>query len=118
VKQNAENLVEKLFDIDDELFEMANLHPKTTGLRQVVWFSGDPVAKHHRPRGKVRVGDAFYPFSIDEPVEWLARAAPGMSAGDFTRLVSYVRLNRQVILDYWNGDIDTHGFIAGLQRLE
>ena len=110
-------MAEKLLDAEDELFEMANLHPKTTGLRQVVWFSGDPVAKHNRPRGKVRVEGTFYPFSVDEPVEWLARPAPGVSASDFARLVSYVGLNRQAILDYWNGGIDTHDFIARLQRL-
>jgi hypothetical protein len=92
---------------ENELFEMANFHPRTTGLRFVIWFSGDPVARHHRPRGNVRVGDEFYPFSLDTPVEWLAAPAPGVSAKDFAQLTQFVELNRPVLLAYWNGEIDT-----------
>lgn len=68
---------------EDELFEMANFHPPTTGLSFVVWFSGDSVPRDHRPRGKVRVGAQFYPFSLTPPVQWLAEPAPGISAKGF-----------------------------------
>ena len=102
---------------EEELFEMANFHPRTTGLRFVVWFSGDPVARHRRPRGKVRVGDEFYPFSLDVPVEWLALPAPGISAKAFAELARFVEVNRAALLAYWDGRIDTSELASRLQSV-
>ena len=109
--------VESLAASEDELFEMANFHPRTTGLGFVVWFSGDPVARHHRPRGKVRVGDDFYPFSLDAPIEWLATPAPGINSKSFAELARFVELNRAVLLAYWNGQIDTSELASRLQPI-
>ena len=89
----SRKMVERLTVSEDELFEMANLSPEHTGLRQMVWFSGDPTVKHHRPRGKIRVDQRFYPFSLNEPVQWLIRPAPRVSAKDFDLLTQFVRLN-------------------------
>ncbi len=113
----ARELVESLVVSEDELFEMANFHPADTGLRHTVWFSGDPVGKHHRPRGKIRVEGRFYPFSLDEPVEWLVRPAPGVSARDFAQLVQFVRLNQVTLLAYWSGEIATPELVRRLQKL-
>jgi hypothetical protein len=109
--------IEPLSVSEDEEFEMANFHPRTTGLPFVVWFSGDPVARHHRPRGKVRIGKDFYPFGLDEPVDWLAVPAPGVGARDFAGLVRFVRLNRAALLAYWRGEIDTSELAERLQPI-
>ena len=111
-----ENIVPRL--LDDELFEMANFSPQRTGLRFTVWFSGDPVQKHHRPRGKIRIEGEYYPFSLDEPLEWLAELPPGVTSADTKRLTEFVRLNRTVLMAYWNGDIDTSDLVAGLKRMD
>jgi len=113
--KTAKKIVETL--LEDELFEMANFQPKSTGLRQMVWFSGDPLTKHQRPRGKVRVNNRFYPFSLDEPIQWLAAVPPGVSARDFSRIAEFVRLNRATLLAYWNGEIDTMGLVRRIQKL-
>ena len=102
---------------EDELFEMANFHPRTTGLSFVVWFSGDPIARYHRPRGKVRVEGEFYPFSLDAPVEWLAAPAPGINSKAFAELTRFVELNRPILLAYWNGQIDTSELASRLQPI-
>ena len=102
---------------EDELFEMANFHPRTTGLSFVVWFSGDPIARHHRPRGKVRVEGEFYPFSLDAPVEWLAAPAPGINSKAFAELTRFVEVNRAALLAYWNGQIDTSELASRLQPI-
>ena len=109
--------VESLAIGEDDLFEMANFHPRTTGLHFVVWFSGDPIARHHRPRGEVRVGDEFYPFSLDAPVEWLAVPAPGINSKAFAELTRFVELNRPALLAYWNGQIDTSELASRLQAI-
>jgi hypothetical protein len=103
--------------LEDELFEMANFHPDDTGLRQTVWFSGDPVGRHNRPRGKIRVEGKFYPFSIDNHVEWLAGSAPGVSTKDFKRLAEFIELNRLALLAYWNGEISTPELVRQLKKL-
>jgi hypothetical protein len=102
---------------EHEGFEMANFHPRTTGLEFVVWFSGDPTARFHRPRGKVRAGDEFYPFSLDAPVEWLAVPAPGINAKAFAELARFVEANRPALLAYWNGQIDTSELASRLQPI-
>jgi hypothetical protein len=107
--------VEAVAVSEDELFEMANFHPRTTGLRFVVWFSGDPIARHHRPHGKVRVEEEFYPFSLDAPVEWLAAPAPRVSAKAFADLSRFVDLNRAARLAYWSGQIDTSELASRLR---
>src|SRR5881409_1041313 len=96
---------------------MANFHPRTTGLLFMVWFSGDPLARHHHPRGKVRVGDQFYLFSLDAPVEWLAVPAPGVSAKEFGELTRFVEFNRPALLAYWNAEIDTSELVSRLQPI-
>jgi hypothetical protein len=96
---------------------MAHFHPRTTGLSFVVWFSGGPIARHHRPRGKVRVGDEFYTFSLDAPVEWLAVPASGVTAKGFAELTRFVELNRSALLAYWNGQIDTSELASRLQPI-
>jgi hypothetical protein len=109
--------IETLVISEDELFEMANFHPRTTGLRFVVWFSGDPIARPHRPRGKVRVGDEFHPFSLEAPVEWLAVPAPGINTKAFAELTRFVEFNRPALLAYWNGQIDTSELASRLQSI-
>jgi hypothetical protein len=105
------------YPTEDELFEMSGLRPKTTGLNFVVAFYSDRKGKHSRPRGKVPVGDKEYPFSIDEPVQWLAKPAPGMTAHDFRQLQAFVRLNREAILALWQSVLDGKEFGAAIVPL-
>src|SRR4051794_39318701 len=73
--------------IEDESFEMANLNPPTTGLRQRIWVSSNLQVSHNRPRLRIKASDvALYPVSVDEPIEFLAGWAPGLSAADFKTL--------------------------------
>ncbi len=117
MKRTAQFIAEQLLD-DDALFEMANIPTSHTGVPFVLYFSGDPVTKHHRPRGKVRVSGNYYPFSIDDPVEWLAAPAPGVSAKNFAKIVRFVELNRDTLMAYWDGTILTPEFIARLRPIQ
>jgi hypothetical protein len=103
---------------EDEMFELDNFRPEETGLKQKVWFCGPAERKVGRPCGGVRVRRLFYPFSIDEPVEWLIKPAPGVSAGDFARIAQYVHLNREAIMAYWNTEICTSDFVHRLRKLK
>lgn len=113
----AKKILDSLIAREDELFEMANFHSKTTGVPHVLWFSGDPETKHNRPRGKVRIEGVYYPFSLDEPVEWLVQPPSEVSAKDFSAIARFVRLNRDALLAYWNGEIDTRDLALKIRSI-
>ncbi len=116
-KRQSKTAVYGLVIDEDQMFELDNFRPEETGLKQKVWFCGPAERKDGRPCGGVRVDQLFYPFSIDEPVEWLIEPAPGVSVEDFARIAKYVRLNREALMAYWNTEICTSDFVERLQKL-
>lgn len=99
----------------DDIFEMSNLATHDTGLGWVVWVSTDINKRHSRPRLKVTGSDQQrYPVSIDDPIEYLATPAPGVSAKDFQNLASFIQLNRDLLLRYWRAEIGTKEMVNGI----
>ena len=93
---------------EQELFEMDNVSPEDTGLSRRIWICANPRGEHRRPGLNVEGTDQkFYPVSIDDPVEFLAGWAPGWSTAEFQDLQQFVALNREVLMIYWNDQIDT-----------
>ena len=94
----------------EELFEMANLYPRTTGLPMTVWVSPRGNARHD-VRIKVNMvhGDRM---TIDNTAVVAVRPTPHIVAGqlssDDERVVSeWIILNLAAIIAYWDGSIDT-----------
>jgi Domain of unknown function (DUF4160) len=105
---------------DDALFEMANLSPKRTGLRFVVWISPKAGAPHD-VRVKVSEGPKEHRSEfISVAIRPDVRVVGGeMSAHDLALLREWVELNRDVIIKYWDGDIEyTEDAIAALKPIE
>ena len=104
----------------DELFEMANLYPRTTGLPMTVWV---------RPRGnarndvRVKVNLAHgNQMTIDNAAVVGVRPAPHLvagqlSTGDQQAVFTWITLNTPIIIAYWDGTIDTAELIQGLTPL-
>jgi hypothetical protein len=89
----------------DELFEMANLFPRTTGLPMTVWVS---------PRGNAQ--------NIANTAIVGVRPTPHVIAGhlppDDQRMVfEWISLNTAAIVEYWAGRIDTIELGQLLKRL-
>jgi hypothetical protein len=104
----------------DGLFEMANLSPKRTGLPFVVWISPKAGAPHD-VRVKVSKGPKVNPAEL---ISVALRpdvhvVGPGdMSAHDLALLRKWLALNQDVIIKYWDGEIEyTEDAIAGLKPL-
>ena len=101
----------------DELFEMANLYPRTTGLPMTVWVSPRGNARHDvRIKVNMTHGDRM---SVDNTAVIGVRPAPHVVAGqlsteDERAVVDWITLNSDAIVAYWNGDIDT---VELVQRL-
>jgi hypothetical protein len=101
------------------LFEMANLSPKRTGLPFVVWISPRAGAAHD-VRVKVSKGPKAHPS------EWISVAVRPdvhvvggkMTAHDLGLLRRWIDLNRDVLVKYWEGEIEyTEDAIAALKAI-
>ncbi len=104
----------------DELYEMANLYPRTTGLPMTVWVGPRGNARHD-VRIKVNLTHGNQ-MNIDNTAVVGVRPAPHLVAGrlssDDGRLVfEWIRLNVGTIIAYWDGIIDTAELIQALKPL-
>ena len=104
----------------DELFEMANLYPRTTGLPTTVWVGPRGNARHD-VRIKVNMSHGNQ-MNVDNTAVVGVRPAPHLIAGrlssdDQSLIFEWVGLNAAAIIAYWDGDIDTAELIQTLKRL-
>jgi hypothetical protein len=95
---------------EDELFEMANLYPRTTGLPMTVWVSPRGNARHD-VRVKVNLTHGNQ-MTVDNTAVVAVRPSPHVIAGrlssqDEHAVSEWITLNTTAIIAYWDGDIDT-----------
>jgi len=93
----------------EDIFEMANLYPRTTGLPMTVWVSPRGNARHDA-RIKVNMAHGNQ-MNIDNTAVVGVRPSPRLIAGQLPpedeRAVSdWITLNAAAIIAFWNGDID------------
>ncbi len=104
----------------EALFEMANLSPKRTGLPFVVWISPKAGAPHE-VRVKISNSPKVHPSElVSVAVRPDVHVVGGgkMTALDLDLLRKWIALNYDVIVRYWNGDIEyTEDAIAELKPL-
>jgi hypothetical protein len=105
-------------DAPDEFFDMANLFPKHTGLPFVVWISYRGGARHDI-RVKVSPGPKALPLEMTSiAIRPDIRVVQGsLSGGDLALLSKWIEMNRDVLLRYWEGDIDTKDAIEAIQPI-
>ena len=100
------------------LFEMADLSPKRTGLPFVVWISPKAGAPHD-VRVKVSKGPKVSPaelISVAIRPDVHVVGGGDMTAHDLALLRKWLALNQEVIIKYWNGEIEyTEDAIAALK---
>jgi hypothetical protein len=114
--------VVEAFEDDDRLdgYLMSNLTPKRTGLPFVVWISPKGDARHD-VRIKVSPGPKWVPsefvsVAIRPDVRVVGRGT--LSGQHLALLRQWVDLNRDVLVRYWDGDIeDTLDALAALKPL-
>jgi len=94
----------------DDLFEMANLFPRTTGLAMTVWVSPRANARHDvRVKANMTHGDQM---NIAHTATVGVRPTPHVLAGhlspdDRRAVFEWVSLNTAALVAYWEGRIDT-----------
>jgi hypothetical protein len=104
-----------------DLYEMANLYPRETGLPVTVWVSPRGRARH---AARIKVcrqrGDRMVPSNT---ASVRIQPEPKVVEGElpdawFKPVARWITLNRNVLLDYWNGTIGTTELSARLAKLE
>jgi hypothetical protein len=103
----------------NELFEMANLYPRTTGLPMTVWVSPRRNAQHD-VRVKVNMTHGNQ-MNIDNTAVVTVRPSPRILAGrlsldDERAVAAWIALNDEALI-YWDGDIDTLELVRTLKPL-
>jgi hypothetical protein len=94
----------------EDLFEMANLFPATTGLPMTIWVSPRGNARHD-VRIKVNMSHGNQ-MNIANTAIVAVRPCPRMIAGrlppaDERAVCQWVSLNVDALVAYWDGQIDT-----------
>jgi hypothetical protein len=94
----------------DELFEMANFYPRTTGLPMTVWVSPRGNARHDvRIKVNMTHGNQMI---VDNTAVVAVRPSPHviagrLSQGDQQAVFIWIQLNAAALVEYWDGNIDT-----------
>jgi hypothetical protein len=97
-------------------YEMANLRPERTGLPFVVFISQKGDARHD-VRVKVAPGAKVRPSEmVTVAIRPSVRVVRGeLDPGDLALLTRWIDLNRNTLIEYWNGDIEyTEDAIAAI----
>jgi hypothetical protein len=104
----------------EDIFHMANLTPRMTGLPMSVWVSPRGNARHD-VRIKVNMTHGRQ-MSIDNTAVVALRPVSRVVAGrlgpdDRRSVYDWIRLNYDAILAYWNEEIDTGEFFDCIRSL-
>jgi hypothetical protein len=108
---------ERGLEDSEALYEMANLFPKHTGLPFVVWISYRGGARHD-VRVKISHGPKAIPSEmISVAIRPDVHVVEGeLNAGDLALLTKWIELNRDVLVEYWEGGIDTKDALDAIRQ--
>lgn len=104
-----------------DLYEMANLSSRTTGIPGVVvWVNSGGDRLQHGPRIKVVRGNKFrVELSSTIPLTGVPRiiGKADLSQDEFANVVKWMTLNRETLLQYHDDEIDTAEMIGQLKKI-
>ena len=116
LRELASEAPDQIYDDSEAPFEMANLFSKHTGLPFVVWILYKGNAQHDI-RVKVSPGPKALPSEMTSvAIRPDVRAIRGeISADDFALLTKWIELNRDVLINDWEGEIDTKDAVDAIR---
>ena len=112
-------------DLDEELFEMANLEPDKTGVDGFVYVSTS--VPRHGPRVKYfrRLGKAQPSFSVsiaEDPTVLVTSLSQTETDRYAVQVIEFVRRNREKLLDFWENGTEwpsdkVHAFLNSFEKI-
>ena len=118
-------LLQETFHRETELNEMANVSKNTTGLNVCIWVLSEILVEHNLPRIKFQNNygnkvqpQSMIPMSIsDNPQILIKNIKLGISTKDFEKIRSWVILNKDLLLRYWNYDATIEDLIKEIKQV-
>jgi hypothetical protein len=119
-------VLENLDMYTDGIFEMAHFQPRDSGLPYGIWF--DEVNEYrtdkiNTPRVKIGLDNGnLSPVSIEKQPRivlkgtQLEKAENELKGKPKEEMFNFISKNREVILQHWNGNIDTVELFNHLER--
>ena len=106
---------------EEDLFEMANVREKQSGIPYVIFISSkDAALSKHGPRIKVsNLSDKWDPssnFVITVP-ELRVVGTSVFSSDQVEDIKDWVKLNKDIIVKYWNKEIDDQELLNKIKKL-
>ncbi len=103
----------------DDLYEMANLFPRTTGLPMAVWVSPRGRARHD---ARIKVSLTPGRIDIGHTAVVGIRPSPRLIEGklapaDLELVSQWIRENEDALIDFWNETIDSVELGARLKKI-
>lgn len=117
LQQELNDSLQEFILTEQELYEMANLHPSDTGLPSEInsIFNGVSTYTQHGPRVKVRTSRGWIPIAVGKTVY----LAVNMKFKDedmkkINAAIDYVKQHKQSFINHWNGKITDKGLMEEL----
>ena len=112
--------VDSGFEPADDMFEMANLYPDSTGLPMTIWVSTRGGAKHDaRIKVNQQPGKQMDPGNTAvvaiRPTPQLREGR--LNAEHLALVYEWVRMNETALIDLWDGRIDFIGFAGSMRKV-
>lgn len=103
---------------EQNLYEMSNLGPKTTGLDEVIWVSVKNA--NHGPRIKVfenknASGKTFSVTVEDEPK--VIGDSSIIDSKQLEKIKKFIIKNKENLIKYWEFQVDTGEFIQNIMKV-
>lgn len=118
-------LLEQLRQInEDQLWEMANLHPRDTGLPVIVWADSNRQMKHglriqfQNSYSDKTDSSSLVPMTISEDPQIPVQVKLRISKADLQKVQQWVILNKDLLAAYAEEKITTKDFVNSLKTLE
>jgi hypothetical protein len=105
------------------LYEMANLRPSETGINIVVYADQRDGLVKHAARIKVskiygdKTSQSLFPITIEDNPRIIGNDIGEIKPKDIRKIIGWIKLNQQLLLDYWYRRITTTTFINGLRKI-
>ena len=104
----------------DQMYLMANLSGRSTGLPMVIWVSPGYGAKHtprieiQRQYGDRSTGRDVIAITISDKPRIVAGS--GLSQDDLELVTKFILLNKNILLNYWS-DANTEEMCEGIKKI-
>ena len=109
-----------IMDKKEILMEMVNLKPDQTGLPFELFVSEKEYAsnQHHRPRVKIlnKQNTVNASISFDDDIEILGGYIKHNN--DFKKIEEYIQLNKKLLYQLWNGEINQTQYSNNQQKIK